>query len=214
MQRSHAVSCGDPAFKRLFRFPFAGQRRIIEAEVKNMTEKELLRLAREAGIDHAAVTEASELVFVHDFRKYCEMNQCGNYGRNYGCPPDCGTPREMEEKAMAYGHALVLQTLWPVEDITDSGETGPLKKKHNQKLRAFMDQLAAKGVPGLAIMAGPCSLCSPCAKTSGLPCRFPERTASCLSAYGIDVARLCERTGLSWDFGSGKVAFFGIYMYD
>ncbi len=177
-----------------------------------MTEKEIVTMAAEAGIDAAAVIDVSEIVFEYDFRKYCEMNQCGNYGKNYGCPPDCGTPQEMEARAMAYSRALILQTIWPVEDITDPEETGPLKKKHNQKLRRFMDQLAEGGIVGLPVMAGPCSLCSPCAKASGQPCRFPERQASCLSAYGINVMKLCESSGVAWDYGPDKVAFFGLYM--
>lgn len=179
-----------------------------------MTEKEILQRAQEAGISHGAFVDADELVFEYDFRKYCEMNQCGNYGRNYGCPPDCGTPQEMESKALQYRRALVLQTVQPVKDISDPGETGPLKKKHNAVVRAFMDWLDEAGVKGLPIMAGPCSACSQCAKTTGEPCRFPERKASCLSAYGINVSELCRVSGLSWDYGPQQVAFFGIYMME
>lgn len=180
--------------------------------MRQMTEKELLTKAAAAGIDHAAIIDAQELVFKFEFRKYCEMNQCGNYGKNYGCPPDCGTPAEMKAKALAYSKAFVLQTVWPVEDITDSAQTGPLKKKHNQKLRSLMKELSDSGLEGLCIMAGPCSICSPCAKENGQPCNFPQRTASCLSAYGIDVVSLCEAAGLDWDYGKNMVAFFGICM--
>ena len=154
-----------------------------------MTEQEILRIAEEAGIDNSAFMDAKDLVFEFDFRKFCEMNQ-----------------------AMKYSRALVLQTVQPVDDITDAGETGPLKKKHNAKIRGLIDTLEQKGIKGLAIMAGPCSACSPCAKVSGEPCRFPEKRTSCLSAYGINVAKLCETCGMSWDFGAHKVGFFGIYM--
>ena len=30
--------------------------------------------------------------------------------------------------------------------------------------------------------------------------------------YGINVAKMCESCGLSWDYGTKHVAFFGIYM--
>lgn len=177
-----------------------------------MDEQKILKEAEAAGIDRAAFVSADDLVFVHDFRKYCEMNSCGNYGRNYGCPPDCGTPQQMEQKALRYSRALVLQTIQPVEDITDGAETGQLKKKHNARVRAFMDRLAQEGIGGLPIMAGPCSQCSQCAKISGEPCRFPDRVASCLSAYGIDVAKLCETCGIPWNYGKHKVGFFALYM--
>lgn len=177
-----------------------------------MTEREILRLAKEAGIDKAAIVDAEDLVFEYEFRKYCEMNTCGNFGKNYGCPPDCGTPEQMEEKACAYGKALVLQTIQPVEDIADGQETSSLKKKHNAVVRGFMDQLAEMGVGGLPIMAGPCSQCSACAKAVGEPCRFPNRIASCLSAYGINVVKLCETSNIPWDYGEHNIGFFAIYM--
>ena len=176
-----------------------------------MNEEKILKQAEEAGIDRAAIVSADDLVFDYDFRKYCEMNSCGNYGKNYGCPPDCGTPQQMEEKARRYKKALVLQTIQPVKDITDGAETGPLKKKHNKKVRAFMDSLEAEGIKGLPIMAGPCGQC---AKLSGEPCRFPERVASCLSAYGIDVMKLCETCHVPWDYGKHKVGFFALYMME
>ena len=152
-----------------------------------MTEQEILRIAKEVGIENSAFMDAKDLVFEFEFRKYCEMNQCGNFGKNYGCPPDCGTPAEMKDK---------------------------VKKRHNAKIRIFINELEAKGIKGMAIMAGPCSACSPCAKVSGEPCGFPEKRASCLSAYGINVAELCKTCGLSWDHGKHKVGFFGIYMMD
>lgn len=179
-----------------------------------MTNEELLKLAEVFGIDEAAIVDADDLVFEYDFRKYCEMNNCGNYGKNYGCPPDCGTPQEMERKAREYRKALVLQTIQPVKDITDGKETGPLKKKHNALTRSFMDHLQEQGVDGLPIMAGPCSQCETCAKREGRPCRFPQRRASCLSAYGINVAKLCETCKISWDYGKHEVAFFAIYMIE
>lgn len=51
--------------------------------------------------------ETKDLEFEHEFRQFCEMNDCGNYGNNYACPPLCGTPEEMEQKVRKYEHALV-----------------------------------------------------------------------------------------------------------
>ena len=62
-------------------------------------EEELLREAEKAGFDHYKILSARKVQFDHSLRKYCEVNYCGNYGKNYSCPPACGTPEEMEEKA-------------------------------------------------------------------------------------------------------------------
>ena len=61
-------------------------------------EEELLKKAKEAGFDNCRILPAGELSFDYSLRKYCEVNYCGNYGNNYSCPPECGTPEEMEEK--------------------------------------------------------------------------------------------------------------------
>ena len=77
-------------------------------------EEELLKKAKEAGFDNCRILPAGELSFDHSLRKYCEVNYCGNYGNNYSCPPECGTPEEMEEKTRKFSRVLVLQTITPV----------------------------------------------------------------------------------------------------
>ena len=67
--------------------------------------------------------KTKDLKFVPEFRKFCEQNDCGNYGKNYACPPACGTPEEMEEKVRKYENALVFQSRTPVKDIFDDAET-------------------------------------------------------------------------------------------
>ena len=86
-------------------------------------EEELLKKAKEAGFDNCRILPAGELSFDYSLRKYCEVNYCGNYGNNYSCPPECGTPEEMEEKTRKFSRVLVLQTITPVQDIADDRET-------------------------------------------------------------------------------------------
>ena len=98
-------------------------------------EEDLLREAKEAGFDNCEILSAKKIQFDHSLRKYCEINYCGNYGNNYSCPPECGTPEEMEEKTRKFKRVLVLQTVTPVKDITDDRETRVIKHRHNQMLK-------------------------------------------------------------------------------
>ena len=56
----------------------------------------------------------AELVRVEDistdasFRSLCASNACGNYGKNYMCPPDVGS---IEELMKALHHVALLVTL-------------------------------------------------------------------------------------------------------
>ena len=84
-----------------------------------MNEKQLIDLALQYGFS-AAVISTDAIVFDPSFRPFCEQNLCGQYGANYSCPPDCGTPKEMENRIRSKNRALVLQTVWPVADYTDA----------------------------------------------------------------------------------------------
>lgn len=57
-----------------------------------MREEDMIAAAEDAGFAKAAVMSTEDLEFEHEFRVFCEQNDCGNYGNNYGCPPYCGTP--------------------------------------------------------------------------------------------------------------------------
>ena len=57
-----------------------------------MTAEQMVQYAYEEGFSAAAVVDPADIVFDPSFRPYCEENLCGQYGANYSCPPDCGTP--------------------------------------------------------------------------------------------------------------------------
>ena len=175
-----------------------------------MDENELKALALELGFANAELVETGELVFVPSFRPLCEENLCGKYGVNYACPPDCGTVEEMREKVLKWPRALVMQTMWAIEDPMDEEQTKPAKARHNKLTRELIDR---SGRPGLMVGASGCSLCSPCAIVEGKPCRFPDKAFSCMSAYCIFVRELAERCGMDYDCGPGVVAFFSMFCF-
>ena len=154
-----------------------------------MDGKKLVDLALELGFADAAIIDTDKLVFVPAFRTLCEENQCGKYGVNYACPPACGTAEEMKEKVLCWKQALVMQTMWDIEDPLDSAQIKPAKSAHNQLTRQLIDQVDE---PGLMIGVSGCSLCDPCAITTGEPCRFPKMQCSCMSAYCIFVKEMTD----------------------
>ena len=176
-----------------------------------MDEKKLLETALEMGFANAALMNTKDLVFMPTFRPLCEENLCGKYAVNYACPPACGTVEEMRRKVLRWPRALVMQTMWDIEDPLDDSQVKPAKSRHNRLTRQLIDQA---GAPGLMIGASGCSLCTPCAITEGLPCRFPDRQYSCMSAYCIFVQDLAEHCGMEYDCGPGVTAFFSMYCFD
>ena len=72
---------------------------------------DFIKEALTLGFDNAAVIDVKDLVFVLEYRQFCEENLCGNFNVLSSCPPACGTPEEMHRKALNYKKALILQTV-------------------------------------------------------------------------------------------------------
>lgn len=179
-----------------------------------MTTEKAIQYAVEEGFAGAAVVDTSEITFDSTFRIYCEENLCGQYGANFSCPPDCGTPEEMKNRILAHSKALILQTMWEISDYTDKDAIKFAKGSHNAASIRLAKRLRAESCPGVLVGASGCALCSPCARKLGKPCAFPDSQYSCMSAYCIFVKKLADRCGLEYDCGEGLLAFFGMYAFD
>ena len=66
----------------------------------------LIEEAKALGFSDAAVISTDQLVFVPEYRVFCEDNLCGNYDKNPACPPQSGTVEEMKEHALKYEKTL------------------------------------------------------------------------------------------------------------
>lgn len=179
-----------------------------------MEEKLYIDRALAEGFDNAAVMDTKDMVFDSSLRRYCEENLCGNYGKNYGCPPDCGTPEQMKERVLLYKKALILQSVHTVTDYNDREQIKHTKGMHNQLSKKFIRTLEAESGRGLTMLAGQCIGCSQCLKPFGLPCKNPEEMTSCLSAYCVNVANMAEHCDIPYWCGEGKVAYFSVWLFE
>lgn len=179
-----------------------------------MKTEQMIQYAIEENFAAAAVINTEDIVFDPAFRPYCEENLCGQYGVNYSCPPDCGSPEDMKAKILEHKRALVLQTIWEISDYTDKDAIKAAKKEHNMASQRLMKRLRSENCDGFMVGASGCALCSPCAITKGEPCRFPQQMYSCMSAYCIFVRKLTEKCGMEYNCGEGLLAFFGMYVFD
>lgn len=178
-----------------------------------MNKDTLIRLALDHGFSAAALIDTSEIVFDASFRPYCEENLCGSYGANYSCPPDCGTPKEMERQMLSFNYALVFQTKWPITDYRDVKAIKAAKQSHNAGMVRVIRQLKQEGYHGLMGGASCCTLCERCAILDKQPCVHPDDRFSCLSAYCIYVKKLADACGMEYTCADGSLAFFGLYAF-
>ena len=177
-----------------------------------MTKEDMMKLAVDLGFSDAVLVDTKEIPFNPAYRICCEDNSCGKYGVNWSCPPDCGSTDAMKARIQEKPRALLLQSTWDIE-FDDGPAIKHCKGAHNRMTRELIAQLAGE-TAGFMVGASGCSLCEVCSLVEGMPCRMPEKMASCMSAYCIDVQNLAEGNGMEYDSGPGLVNFFGMYVFD
>lgn len=178
-------------------------------------EKRVRALLAECGVTRCGEVAVADLVFNAAFREACASNQCGKYGTNWACPPGVGSPPALEARARRFTRGLVIQTVWPIEDMFDFDGMLAGGDQHNALFRQVAERVAPLLSSGetLALSAGACSVCGTCTYPSGEPCRRPDKAMASLESYGIDVAALIGRAGLSYTNGPDTVSYVGMILY-
>ena len=179
-----------------------------------MTDCEIITLAIAEDFKQAEIIDTNKIVFDAAFRPYCEENLCGQYGANYSCPPDCGTPELMKQKVLAHKKALVVSTECEIEDFSKTDKLKEAKNIHNAAMFRLIKKLREEGHQGFMIGSSGCTLCKPCKLVIGEPCEHPEMMYSCMSAYCIWVKKLAEDCNMNYDYKNKILPFFGMYVFD
>ena len=76
---------------------------------------ELITALISLGATNAAAIPTSAIPFEPELIDLCKMNSCGNYGKNWCCPPLVGDTAALIEKAKSYENILVFQKIYPLE---------------------------------------------------------------------------------------------------
>jgi len=177
---------------------------------------ELMSLVKSLGVNELAIIAGEDIQFNKDFRLSCEQNSCGNYHKNWMCPPAVGSIDELTEKALKYKQGLLFQTVYQLEDSFDY--EGMLKgiEEHTKILRKVLDNIKSTGVfkEILPLNVGPCTYCGGCVFLEGKDCRFPEEAVSSVEAYGIDVLALEKSCGMSYNNGKNTSSCISLILFN
>lgn len=173
----------------------------------NVIEKVL-----ELGATKAAIIPVDKIKFSAEFRKACESNACGMYGRSWTCPPHVGAIEELIEKAKGYETALVFQLIGTLEDSYDFEGMMEVGQQMSDLTQAVHDSLLPEYPEALYLGAGGCKICETCAIREEKPCRFPEKALPSLESYGIAVSQLASAAGMKYINGQDTVTYFGAVL--
>ena len=187
--------------------------------MNTMENKELFdrlsALALSLGAYKATVIPVDAVETDASFRDMCAANACGNYGRNWMCPPDAGDIHELMARLRTYSHVLVYQTVSALEDSYDFEGMMEAGARHNQLMATLRREIAAEPLPRtLHLGAGGCRMCEVCAKRTGEPCRHPDLAVASLETYGVNVSKLAVAAGMKYINGQDTVTYFGAVLFD
>ena len=154
------------------------------------------KIAEDMGFSHAAIMRTSDLVIVPEYRKYCEENLCGRYGKEPNCPPDVGTVAELKAKIYGYKTAIVLQMEVDAagKDMNDFYESQKAGVNSLTEEMVHIVEKYEKKQP-LMISAG------------------PWKSSACVSAYCIDCQKMADHLGMKCWENDDKLRLFSIILY-
>lgn len=176
-------------------------------------EKDILKLSEKFGAYKSYIIDVDKIPFDKDLRKYCEMDYCGYYGKNYACPPNVGDPESVIKQAKSYSRALVFQTVKNIEDSYDFEGMEKAKDIHTQIADSLNEEFKKQSDDYLQLTAGACSVCEKCAIQEDLPCKSPDMAVSSLEAYCMNVSTLAELCDMKYINGQNTVTYFGAFLF-
>lgn len=169
------------------------------------------RSGKKLGFSHVVPLDVKTLRLLPEVRRMCEKNSCHMYGKNWSCPPACGTLAECEQKLSGYSRGILVQTVGELEDEFDGEGMMETEARHKETFVRFHDMLK-KDFPGLlSIGAGCCTRCKKCSYPDA-PCRFPEKQFSSMEAYGMLVTQVCQDNGIAYYYGPGTIAYTSCFL--
>ncbi|MDR0518611.1 MAG: DUF2284 domain-containing protein [Clostridiales Family XIII bacterium] len=173
----------------------------------------LVKEALGAGFSQAGELNVEALVFMPEVREMCAGDRCEHYGKNWRCPPACGSVEDAAAEAAKYSYGLLVQTIAKMKDDFDWETIQESMEKHKSNFRALIGTLRGRYAAGelLPMGAGTCTLCDECSYPDE-PCRHPSESISSMEAYGLWVSKVCELSNVPYNNGKQTITFTSCYL--
>ena len=163
------------------------------------------------GFSCAASLDTATLKPRQDVRAMCAADKCGAYGKNWTCPPYCGTLEECENEIHCFSRGILLQTVGILTKTVDSRAYRETEKRHLRQFYALAEAVRRWHPGALCLGSGGCRICGKCAWPE--PCRFPEKACSSMEGYGLFVTQVCRDNGLDYHHGEKTVTYTACLIF-
>lgn len=169
--------------------------------------------AQKAGFSETAVLDSSTIKLMPEVRDMCAANTCGQYGKNWSCPPGCGSLEDCEKKVREFDTGVIVQTVGTLEDSMDYEGMQETVERHNKQFKEFAKYLQEHYKKVLSLGSGCCTICETCTYPDA-PCRFPEKNISSMESYGMLVSEVCKLNNIKYYYGPETICYVGCYLIE
>ena len=177
--------------------------------------QEVTRFARELGIALVQEIDPGMLVPEQWVRNLCEEDKCGNYGKNYTCPPFVGALGEMRDRLANFHRGILFQYTAPVDVKGDRKRVEESKVDFHRKILQLEGFFTRRGIKELwGMIGGSCALCGVCHARIEKPCPRPEEARPSLESVGIPIIPLLEALGLDHAFHPDQITWTGCVLFN
>lgn len=167
--------------------------------------------ALELGFSAAVSLDVSTLVSRTDIREMCAADTCRAYGKNWTCPPLCGTLEDCCSQMKRFSRGILLQTVGHLEKAIDTKAYRRTELEHLKHFYSFCEIIRQSHPNCLCLGSGGCRICESCAYPD--PCRFPEKACSSMEAYGLFVTQICRDNGLAYHYGEKTITYTACVLF-
>ena len=165
-----------------------------------------MTLARENGFTHWGAANLSAFQPLASVRAMCAADRCGQSGKNWACPPACGSLAQAAAAIARCRRGLLVQTTGPLAHPLDYPAMESLARQHKKSFQGFARQARLLHPDCLALTAGACTLCARCTCPTR-PCRYPSKRLVSMEAYGLWVSDICQKSGLPYNYGPQTLTY-------
>lgn len=167
--------------------------------------------AKAFGFDFAAPLDPALLEARSDIRDMCAADKCRAYGKNWTCPPVCGSLEVCSGRMHSYRNGILLQTVGKLSKAIDSRAYRETEQRHLEQFRNISREIRTEFPDALCLGSGGCRVCKVCAYPE--PCRFPDQALSSMEAYGLFVTQVCRNCGVPYHHGDLTITYTACILY-
>ena len=173
--------------------------------------KMLVDEALDSGFSQAGELNVDALEFMPEVRDMCSADRCHQFGKNWRCPPACGSIEEAAARAAQYSCGILVQTIGKMEDDFDYEAIQATAEKHKSNFAALVAAVKTRRPDILPMGAGTCELCETCSYPDA-PCRHPDESISSMEAYGLWVSKVCTLSNIPYNNGKQTITYTSCYL--